>query len=112
VSGGRCRRRPALPALLAVGAALGGCSATETGTSTGPYPIDPGSLTCQELQANGGQLAGPAAAELADSAVKGHRGSPAVAAALQTVLIQVCRGEPGSYRPGREALRVYRQEHG
>lgn len=105
------RARGGAPAALLVVFALTGCSAAaETGTSTGPYPVDPGSLTCAELQASGGALVTAAATELADSVAKGSA-RPAAAAGLQADLVAVCRGQRGSFRPASDAVTFYREQH-
>lgn len=104
------RQRRGCAAVLLAALALAGCSATETGTSTGPYPVDPASLTCAELQANGGQLVSPAATELADSVARGSARESA-AATLQTDLVSACRGQRGSFRPASDAVTYYKDTH-
>ncbi len=100
-----------VPAALLVVIALTGCSAAAvTGTSTGPYPVNPGSITCAELQANGGELVAPTATELADSVPRGGA-RPAAAATLQVDLVSACRGQRGSFRPASDAVTYYREQH-
>jgi uncharacterized lipoprotein len=104
----RCR---SIFAGLLIVAALSGCDvlAHETSSSSGGNDLDASSLTCSQLQANGGQLLSTAATELAASVTNGV-GSDAVASQLQTILIAGCRQEKGSFRPAADALKQYAEE--
>jgi uncharacterized lipoprotein len=105
------RCRATLAGLLIV-VALSGCDvlAHETSSSSGGSDLDASSLTCSQLQANGGQLLSTAATELASSVTNGV-GSASVASQLQTILIAGCREEKKSFRPGSDALKEYAQEN-
>jgi hypothetical protein len=105
------RRWTSIFLVLLTAVALSGCDvlAHETSSSSG-NPLDASSLTCSELQNNGGELLSAAASELAASLTNGV-GSESVSSRLQTILIAGCRQEPGGFHPAADALKQYKEQY-